>query len=38
MRILIVDDENKKATEVKKVCKTNNDVKDENIIIVPSIM
>lgn len=38
MRILIVDDENKKASEVKKVCKSNNDVKDEDIIIVPSIV
>lgn len=38
MRILIVDDENKKATEVKKVCKLNNDVKEEDIIIVPSIV
>lgn len=38
MRILIVDDENKKATEIKKVCKTNSDVKDEDIIIVPGVI
>ena len=38
MRILIVDDENKKATEVKKVCKTNSNVKDEDIIIVPGVV
>ena len=38
MRILIVDDENRKATEVKNVCKTNNDIKDENIIIVPGVI
>ena len=38
MRILIVDDVNKKATEVKKVCKTNNSIKNEDIIIVPGIV
>lgn len=38
MKILIVDDENKKASEVKKVCKATGDVVDSDISIVPGIL
>lgn len=38
MKILIVDDKNEKALEVKSVCKENEYIKAEDIIIVPSVI